>query len=186
MPDLDIGVDANGTYESASDPVFEQLAELGVTFVEQPFRADDLATHSELRNRGVIPVALDESLDLADRATEAIETRSADMLSIKLNRHGWGTFERLRTAALDHQLEIRVGGTFDTSIGRRHLLAAATLPGVVDAAVGPPAAYLATDPSDYPEMEAGFVLPSHDAGIGCDPDPMTMEQITIQRLTVEM
>ena len=186
LPTLDIGVDANGSYRDPADPVFSSLAEAGVSFIEQPLAPDDLASHRLLRERLDVPVCLDESIGSVDDVAPVLEAGAADQLAIKLNRHGLTDLKEILRMARRHDVGVQIGGTFDTSIGRRHLLAAAGLPGVVDAAVGPPAAYLADDVADYPAVVAGSIAPSDAAGLGTEPDPRALERLELRRATIEI
>ncbi|MFV9673620.1 MAG: enolase C-terminal domain-like protein, partial [Acidimicrobiia bacterium] len=59
-PDLLIGVDANGSYRWEDRSNLLAMDGLGVEYIEQPFPADDLVSHSQLRDEIVASVALDE------------------------------------------------------------------------------------------------------------------------------
>jgi len=184
LPALDIGVDANASYRYPTDPVFDGLTELGVSFVEQPFSAGDLDAHRMLRERTELMVCLDESITSTQGAAKVLAAEAADQISVKLNRHGITRLREILNLTQDHKVGVRIGGTFDTSIGRRHLLAASGLPGVVDAAVGPPSAYLVEDVADYPEVTAGLVAPSDIAGLGTDPNDAALAKIELRRTAV--
>ena len=186
LPTLDIGVDANASYRDPADPVFTGLAAARVSFIEQPFPADDLSSHRRLRHRIDVAVCLDESIGSTRDAVAALTAEAADQVAVKLNRHGLTNLREILALARDHGVGIQIGGTFDTAIGRRHLLAASGLPGVVDAAVGPPAAYLADDIADYPAVIAGVVAPSDSDGLGAAPDPSAVTKIELRRTTVEI
>lgn len=91
--DVRLRVDANGAWDrDTAERAVEELASLGVSSVEQPLRADDLAGHSRLRGRGV-DIALDESLAAgtsdetrtpADARVSAVrEASAADVLVLK-------------------------------------------------------------------------------------------------------
>lgn len=186
LPALDIGVDANASYRDPDDPVFARLAEAGVSFIEQPFPPGDLSSHRLLRERLDVAVCLDESIRSPQDAAVAIAAEAADQVAIKLNRHGLARLEEILALARAHEVGVRIGGTFDTSIGRRHLLAASGLPGVVDAAVGPPAAYLVDDVADYPAVVAGLVAPSDTDGLGTKPHAGALARLELRRITVEI
>jgi O-succinylbenzoate synthase len=185
-PELDIGVDANGTYDSPDDPVFDRLGGLGVSFIEQPFAAGDVDAHRALTGRTAMAVCLDETTDNPEILDAALRAGACDTVSIKINRHGLSTFRRLSSRCAEHGIGVRVGGTFDSSLGRRHLLAAATLPEVIDAEVGPPLAYLLEDVCDYPEPVAGRVTPDDGPGIGVDPDPEAVARLAIRSHSVHL
>ncbi len=184
LPALDIGVDANAVYRDPTDPIFQHLTEMGVSFIEQPFPPDDLSSHRQLRERIDTAVCLDESIGSIQDLAMALTAEAADQVAVKLNRHGLARLREMLALARSHSVGVRIGGTFDTSIGRRHLLAASGLPGVVDAAVGPPAAYLVEDIADYPSIVAGFVAPSDAAGLGTEPDTAALTRLELRRATI--
>ena len=65
---------------------------------------------------------------------------------------------------------MRVGGMFETSIGRAHVLAVAAALDAGPAEAAPPAWYLAADPVDDPlGAVPGGVLPTDRPGIGLVP-----------------
>jgi len=186
LPTLDIGVDANGSYREPDDPVFAGLAEARVSFIEQPLAPGDLAAHRLLRQRLDVPVCLDESIGSIADVAPVLAAEAADQLAIKLNRHGLSDLMEALELAADHNVGVRIGGTFDTSIGRSHLLAAAGLPGVIGAAVGPATGYLIDDVADYPALVAGSVAPTDTAGLGTEPEAQALERLELRRITVEI
>ena len=186
LPALDIGVDANAGYRDPDDPVFTGLAEAGVSFIEQPFPPGDLISHRLLRERLDVAVCLDESIGSTEDAAAALAAEAADQVAIKLNRHGLSRLQEMLTMARTHDVGVRIGGTFDTSIGRRHVLAASGLPGVVDAAAGPPAAYLADDVAEYPSVVTGLVTPSDTDGLGTEPHDGALARLELRRTTVKI
>jgi L-alanine-DL-glutamate epimerase-like enolase superfamily enzyme len=186
LPDLDIGVDANAAYRDPADPAFAQLDEAEVSFIEQPFPAEALDEHRALRSNVSMSVCVDEAITSEGDASRIIASGAADVLAVKLNRHGLSSFGRITTAATKHGLGIRIGGTFDTTIGRLHLLAASGLPGVIDAAVGPPSAYLADDVAEYPTLDSGRVTPQPLPGIGTIPNDEALKRVEVRRTTVEV
>jgi len=181
-PWLDVAVDGNGAYDDHDDPVFASLD--GTTFVEQPFPAGESARAASLIERG-LTIAFDEELDDPARIDDVLRLGPGALLSIKLNRHGWDAFEAVAARARDAGVGLRVGGTFDTAVGRRHLLAAAMMPDVTDAAVGPPSAYLETDVAAYPEVVDGMVRTEPTPGIGVDPDPARVALVELRSLDLD-
>jgi O-succinylbenzoate synthase len=184
MPGLDIGVDANESYTDPSDPTFAELDLLGVSFVEQPFPAGDLASHARLRDHVRMAVCLDESITNIADVRRVVAAGAADQIAVKLNRLGLDALLEILELASRSGVGVQLGGTFDTSIGRRHLLAASGLPGIVDAAVGPPAAYLSNELAPYPALVDGTVQPDGTPGIGATPDQGHLDSIALRTATV--
>jgi O-succinylbenzoate synthase len=186
IPRLDIGVDANESYDDPNDPVFTALDDLDVSFIEQPFPAEDLDAHVGLRRRVRMAVCLDESITNMADTRRVLAIGAADQVSVKLNRLGLETLIGILDLCREAGVGVQIGGTFDTSIGRRHLLAASGLAGVVDAAVGPPSAYLADEIVPYPSLVDGMVRPDAAPGIGIEPNTAHLEEIAIRSATIEI
>ena len=132
--------DANGAWDrETADRAFDELAALGVDYVEQPLPVDDLEGHARLRGRGV-DVALDESLASGgdgdtraiDRIRIAIEVGAADVVVLKPMALG-GPDRTLEaaTAARNAGVEAVVTTTIDAVVARTAAVhVAATIPDV--------------------------------------------------------
>ncbi|OFW66475.1 MAG: hypothetical protein A2Z12_05465 [Actinobacteria bacterium RBG_16_68_21] len=184
FPGIDLSLDANGSYHDPLDPVFDGFAAAAVDLIEQPFRPDDLAAHAALRARRSVPVCVDETIRSVADARRVLAAQAADVLSLKANRLGLSATLQILAIAAEEGVGVKVGGTFDTAIGRRHLLAIAVLDGVVDAEVAPPLGYLETDVASYPPLIAGSVTPDRLPGIGVDPDPESVDALQVRRVTI--
>jgi O-succinylbenzoate synthase len=184
FPRIDLSVDANGSYHDPDDPAFDAMAEARVDLVEQPFRADDLASHAALKARRSVPVCVDEAIRSVADARRVLAADAADVLAVKANRLGLAASLQILRLAAEVEVGVKIGGTFDTAIGRRHLLALAVLPGVVDAEVAPPTGYLVDDVAAYPPLVAGTVTPDRLPGIGVVPDPEMLDALEVRRLSI--
>jgi len=79
---VSLRLDANGAWDRATArQLVDQLAEIGVEYLEQPLPADDLAGHAALRGRG-IDIAVDESLAEAS-IQRVLAAGAADVAVIK-------------------------------------------------------------------------------------------------------
>ena len=184
FPALAISVDANGTYPGADDPVFDELDRLGVDLIEQPLPPGDLAGCARLRERLGARVCIDEDIRSESDAARVIEAGAADVLSLKLMRLGYDTALAILGRCRAAGVEVKAGGTFDTVVGRHHVLAFATLDGVVDAEAGPPAGYLIDPLGDYPGFVDGTITPLDAPGIGPGPDPQRLAAATVRSLVI--
>ena len=184
FPDLAISVDANGAYSNASDPVFVELDRLGVDLIEQPLPPGDLAGCALLRDRLSARVCLDEDLRSEADAARVLDAGAADVLSLKLMRLGYETTLAILARCRSAGIAVKAGGTFDSIVGRHHVLAFATLDGVIDAEAGPPAGYLIDPLGEYPGFIDGTITPVDAPGIGPGPDPTRLAGATVRSLVI--
>jgi o-succinylbenzoate synthase len=131
-PSLPAGVvvsaDGNGTL--STDDV-EALAAVGLDHLEQPLAADDLVGHVGLRRAHPgLPIALDESVRSAGDVRTAAALGACDVVVLKPGRVGGPLAARaVHDAAVAAGLRVKVGGMWDTGVGRAAALAVASLPG---------------------------------------------------------
>lgn len=123
-----VSADANG---SLTVDGVAALAGTGLDHLEQPLPADDLVAHAALR-RVVpsVPVALDEPVRSAADVRTIAALGAADVVVLKPGRvGGFLAARRVHDAAVAAGLRVKVGGMWDTGIGRAAALAVAGLPG---------------------------------------------------------
>lgn len=166
----ELRVDANGAWTRAqAATAIDELAELGVSLIEQPLAADELASHAELRDLG-IEIALDETL--RDHPVETVlEAGAADVMVLKPMVLG-GVWRATAVAeqALEAGVDVIVTTTIDAAVARTaavHLAAALA----VDRACGLATAdWLAQDVGSDPAavVDGGISVPQgagHGVGV---------------------
>jgi len=92
----------------------------------------DLVDHAALAKMIRTPICLDESITDVDDARKAYQLDAAFVINVKPARVG-GLGETLRIHDFWYGVAKRpiwIGGMLETGVGRGHLVAAATLPGV--------------------------------------------------------
>ena len=172
LPNTPVGVDANGSYRWEDRDALLELDGLGVDYVEQPFAADDLASHARLRDEMVAPIALDEPIDSATAAIRAIESGACDLVVVKPSRVGLAASRAIHDIALAAGLRIKASGLLETEIGRASTLAVATLPAASHSDIAPSSWYLVGSVGGAdPDFTSGSITPSNRPGIGFTPDP---------------
>jgi O-succinylbenzoate synthase len=181
-PDLDLQVDANGSYRLDADADdldaavrLDALAEFDVRCVEQPLPPADLIAHAELARRIEVPIGLDESLSSPRRVLDALRNQSCAVACLKPGRLGGiGATRRAHAACREAGVAVFVGGFFEAGLGRAANLALAAH--LAQGAVGlvgdlsDPASYLEVDPCGYPEIRRGWVEVPAGPGVGRPPD----------------
>lgn len=171
FPDLEVGVDANGSYRSETDAALDAIDRLGVAYIEQPYPAHDLVAHRLLRERVRATVALDESIQSIDDAVAVMSSAAADLLVVKAGRLGIAQAATIHDLAVDRGLRVKPSGLIETGIGRAFTMALATLPGSVFPDLAPADAFLEVDPvASSPALSRGTMMPPESPGIGCAPD----------------
>ena len=187
LPEVLIGVDANGSYRWEDRGALLELDGLGVDYVEQPFAPDDLASHARLRDEIVASVALDEAIDSAAAAIRAIEAGACDLLVVKPSRAGLAASRAIHDIALGAGLRIKASGLLETEIGRASTLAVATLPAATRSDVAPSSWYLAGGVGGgAQDPAAGAITPSNLPGIGFTPDPETFARYIVREAPINL
>lgn len=124
-------IDANQAWDEATAArAMPALADLGIALVEQPLPAWNIEGLARLRARSALPVMADECVFDAHDALRVAATGAADVLSLKLVKHG-GLLALRRVAAIAEAggLALYGGCLLETSIGAAaHLHAFAGLP----------------------------------------------------------
>ncbi|MDP8002766.1 MAG: o-succinylbenzoate synthase [Caldisphaera sp.] len=129
---LPFQVDANSAYKITDMELFRKIDEYKLLMVEQPLHWKDLVDHAELAKHIKTPICLDESIEDVNDARKAYQLGSAMIINIKPGRVG-GLSETTKIHDFWYKVANRpvwIGGMLETGIGRGHLVAAATLPGV--------------------------------------------------------
>lgn len=171
-PELPIGVDANGSFGWDERDALIELDALGVGYVEQPFAADDLASHARLRDEIVAAVALDEGIDSTGAAIQAIEADACDLLVVKPGRLGIRAAREVHDVALAAGLRIKASGLIETDVGRAHTLAVASLPAAVWSDIAVASWFVdAVISAEGPPVVDGRIALVERPGIGLEPDP---------------
>ena len=185
LPKTPVGVDANGSYRWEDRGALLELDGLGIDYVEQPFAADDLASHAGLRDELVAPVALDEPIESAAAAIRAIEAGACDLVVVKPSRVGLAASRAIHDIALAAGLRIKASGLLETEIGRASTLAVATLPAATHSDIAPSSWYLAGGVGGTePDSKSGSVTPPSRPGIGFTPDPDVFATYTVRDVPI--
>lgn len=187
LPSTPIGVDANGSYRWGDRGALLELDGLGVDYIEQPFPADDLASHARLREEVVVGIAIDEAIDSTGAAIRAIEIGACDILVVKPARLGISASRAVHDIALAAGLRIKASGLLETEIGRAATLAVATLPAATHSDIAPSSWYLVGGVGGLEVMpHAASVTPSTHPGIGFTPDPEAFAPYVVREAAISL
>jgi O-succinylbenzoate synthase len=182
LPDHELAVDANGTFDPSDPAAPAFLDEFGLSFIEQPFPAGAIAAHASLARAIATPVCLDESITSVESAIEALETEAASVINIKPARvGGLQAAVAIHDAAAERGAALWCGGMLESGIGKAAALAVASLPGMsLPADLPPSRRHYREDLIDPPwEMYDGAITLPSGAGSGVHPDRAEIERHTI-------
>lgn len=183
--------DANGSYRSDAVEEMATLvrladAHIGLVAIEQPFAPDDLVGHARLGRQIDVPVCLDESIGSLAQLESALVLEACGAVSLKAGRVG-GLLEtrRIHQRCRDAGVALRCGGMLETGLGRALNLAVAALPGCnLPPDLGPSSRYFATDLTTPFESNGGTMIVPDGPGLGVEPLPEVLEDVTITQRTI--
>jgi len=130
--DVLLQVDANTAYTLADARHLAKLDPFNLLLIEQPLPEDDVRGHAELAKQIKTPVCLDESIESARDAAQAIAIGACAIINIKPGRVG-GYLEarRVHDVCLANGIPAWCGGMLETGIGRAANVALASMAGFV-------------------------------------------------------
>ena len=178
--ELLLQVDANAAYTLADAPHLAKLDDFGLLLIEQPLAAGDLRRHAELVARLRTPICLDESIESAEQAADAITLGACSIVNIKPSRVG-GYLEarRIHDLCRAHGLPAWCGGMLETGIGRSANLALAALPGcTLPGDTSASSRYYEADITEPFVLEDGHLPVPGEPGIGVVPLSARLEEVT--------
>jgi len=182
--DADLAVDANGAFH-IDNPFFDAIDDLGLDYIEQPLGATQLHEHAVLRQRIETAVCLDESVGSAVLARRAIDMRAADIICLKPARLGLNAATELARHARAAELDLKASGMLESTIGKAHTLALASVSGFSHIDLTPPSLVFDADPcgAAFALVNGRFELPTRP-GLGFAPDPTQLAEIGRRSLTL--
>jgi O-succinylbenzoate synthase len=178
--DVLLQVDANAAYTLADAPCLARLDPFGLLLIEQPLANDDLVQHAKLAQRLRTPICLDESIESAEHAAAAIALGSCSIVNIKPGRVG-GYLEarRIHDLCRANGVAVWCGGMLETGLGRAANVALAALPGfTLPGDTSASRRYYATDVTEPFELVDGHLEVPAGPGLGVEPIPAVLEEVT--------
>jgi O-succinylbenzoate synthase len=141
------------------------------------------------------PVALDESVPDARAVAGACESRLAPIIVVKAGHLGTAGAAAAISLIAAAGLSSRIGGLVETTIGRNHALALATLRSASEAGASPAGAspagdlaagspYFVAEPASLPlVLDEGDAVAASSPGIGVELDMDVVQRFTVTRAT---
>jgi len=184
-PEITLMADANAAYDLDDAPRLRELDRYGLLMLEQPLTAGDLLDHAALQAQLATPICLDESIESAHHARQAIQIRACQVINIKPGRvGGFAESRRIHDLARDAGVPVWCGGMLETGIGRAANVALASLPNfTLPGDLSASDRYWAEDIIDPPFrlLRGGQVSVPHRAGLGVDVKTDMVDRLTVRR-----
>ena len=187
-PALALQVDANTAYTRADADHLARLDAFGLLLIEQPLDVDDLLGHAALARTVGTPLCLDESIESARQAADAIALGACRIVNIKAGRVG-GFLEarRIHDVCRAAGVPVWCGGMLETGIGRAANLALAALPGfTLPGDTSASRRYYALDVTTPFELDGGRLAVPDGPGIGVTPLPEALAELTRVRTRLSL
>jgi O-succinylbenzoate synthase len=178
--DVLLQVDANTAYTLGDAGRLAQLDPFGLLLIEQPLDEEDVLGHATLAKLVSTPICLDESIVSARAAADAIRLGACQIVNIKPGRVG-GYLEarRIHDVCAANGIAVWAGGMLETGIGRAANVALAALPGfTLPGDTSASDRYFKTDITAPFVLENGHLPVPTGPGIGVDPIPEILEEVT--------
>lgn len=124
--DHDLRGDANCAWKDADEATRQltALSEFGLSGIEQPLEADDIAGLSELSAKKLCSVVVDESLCSLEDAKKLIDHRACDIFNLRISKcGGLINCHRIYQLAIQHGIRCQIGA----QVGETSCLSAAGL-----------------------------------------------------------
>lgn len=176
-PAVGIAIDLNGSasHDHETSGYWDELDDLGLEFIEQPFEPADNHRSAQLVERSRTPICLDESV--RDRHQAARAADQGFLTNLKAAKFGGATEARTIWRDLPTG-QGWWGGMLETGIGRAHSVALATLPGASLASdLAASGRYYATDVTEPFFLHDGGISPTGRPGIGVDVDLEALDHL---------
>lgn len=128
-PEITLMADANSAYTLEDATHLAQLDRFGLLMLEQPLPVGDLLDHAAVQRQMRTPICLDESIESAHDARQAIQIGACKVINIKPGRvGGFAESRRIHDLAEEAGIPVWCGGMLETGVGRACNVALATLP----------------------------------------------------------
>lgn len=179
FPDVEIQVDANGSFAADHIDRLLELNDLDIAVVEQPFAPDDVESLVALRGRMGAWVVVDEGARPVSRLEPLVAADAIDGVVVKPSCLGIAAAIQLIEATAAQGLAVSIGGMVESALGRRALAAfAARLDVSVIGDISPSSLWLEGDPwPDLPMLD-GVVGVGGTPGIAPPPDMARLDAVT--------
>lgn len=187
-PDMPLQTDANQAYRREDAAHLASLDGLDLLLHEQPLPEDDWYGHVLMAEACSTPICLDESIHSVASADSALAFGAAAIINIKPGRvGGYLTARDIHDLCWERGAPVWCGGMLETGVGRAANVALAALPGfVLPGDTSASSRYYAADVTEPFVLENGRLRVPTGPGIGVDPLPEVLADLTVERTELRL
>ena len=180
-PTIVLGLDANRSFDAQTIGELDELADVGVAYVEEPVRHRDRQTARHLRSRLEAPIFVDESVTAWMDVTAALADPTVDGLTIKPGRLGWSGAVKAAEAAEVAGKLWRASGLLETGIGRAFTDSLASRSAAISD-VAPAELFFEQDLAPSRWLDDGTMGVPDGPGVGVEPLTRALDRYTVEVL----
>ncbi|TMD40519.1 MAG: o-succinylbenzoate synthase [Chloroflexi bacterium] len=184
-PEISLMADANSAYDLEDAVHLVQFDRFGLLMLEQPLAVGDLVDHAALQRQLRTPICLDESIESARDARQALQLGACRVINIKPGRvGGFAESRRIHDLAAEASVPVWCGGMLETGIGRACNVALATLPNFrLPGDISASDRYWAEDIVEPPFVlqKGGTIVAPTRWGLGVRVKVELVERLTVRR-----
>lgn len=186
FPDTTFHIDCNSGYTLDDLPLFKQIDQFNLAFIEQPLGYDDLLDHAELAKQIDTPICLDESVASVRAAEQALRINAAQYVNIKPGRvGGLANSVAIHDRCRDAGVPVWIGGMLESALGSSICIELATLPNVTyPSDLFPSARFYKRDLSRPETVQTERYTFEPCTGALPEPDPDLLAEFTVNTAVV--
>jgi o-succinylbenzoate synthase len=187
-PEILLSCDANSAYTLDQLEHLRKFDQFTLLMIEQPLWHDDIYYHSLLQQQLRTALCLDESIQHARDAAEALDLNACRIINIKVGRvGGFSEAIKVHDVCAARNIPVWCGGMLESGVGRAHNIALSTLPNFrLPGDVSASKRYWKEDIIE-PEVEVtrqGTILIGDEPGTGYKVREDLIEKLTVRKETI--
>jgi o-succinylbenzoate synthase len=189
LSQFELTLDANGAYTQSELSDLIALCKPPISMIEQPFDKRDIKSTQALRNHIKIPISLDESIETLEDLKLAISHKVATHITLKTGKLG-GLTQTLKFIEIcqKEDIDICIGGMFETDIGKAYNLALSSLKDITQTGdLSDSYSYFDSclvEPPLQKNKDGFFTVPSQKIGLGVSIKEDCIDKFTKERIDI--
>ncbi len=187
-PDLMLLADANNSFTLKQVQALQNIDELGLLCLEEPFTSGDLSAYQKLQAQIKTPICMDESIQTMEDLRAAIELKACQAVNIKAGRVGGIYYvKQMIDLCRRHNIHYWIGSMLESGISKiLHVHLASLKDNYIPGDLSPSRRYFARD-IIQPEITArhGLIQVPKGPGLGVEIDEEALKYFAIDHSIID-